>query len=282
MGEGGIKQNWVRAVWTLFLASWLLIVSVQALPPQRIVSGMPSVTEMLFALGLGDEVVGVTTNCNYPPEALKKEKVGGFFLNLEKVVSLRPDLVVMLEDAQKRDIEKFRAYGLNVYAINPRTVEEVMDSLLELGKVTGKEEKAREVVARMRERINKVRGKHCFLWFVLRRPKVMVIVGSNPLVVVGGATFIGDIIKYAGAENVTEKVRGAYPHYSFERLLKDDPEYIIIPRGVIRVEEMRFDSRWRSLKAVKIFIDPDIISRPGPRVVEAVEEIDRLINGKKT
>jgi iron complex transport system substrate-binding protein len=241
---------------------------------------------MLFALDLGDRVVGVTNNCNYPPEALKKEKIGGFFLNLEKIVSLKPDLVVMLEDAQKRDIEKFKAYGLNVYTLNPRTVEEVMDSLLELGKVTGSGEKAREVVAQMRERINKVRGKNRFLWFVLRRPKVMVIVGSNPLVVVGGGTFIGDLVKNAGAENVTERVRGAYPHYSFERLLKDNPEYIIIPRGVVRREEIRSDSRWQSLSAVKnkrvLFIDADIISRPGPRVVEAIEEIAHFINGQKT
>ncbi len=265
----------------LLLSFLIFLIGSAALAvPQRIVSGIPSVTEMLFALDLQDRVVGVTTGCNYPPEAAKKEKVGGFFLNLEKVVSLKPDLVVMLEDAQKRDIEKFKAYGLKVYTINPRTVEGVMDSLLELGKVTGKEEKAREVAAQMRERIGKVRDKHRFLWFVLRRPKVMVVVGNNPLVVVGGKTFIGDIIKYAGAENVTEKVRGAYPHYSFERLLKDNPEYIIIPRGVVKEAEIRADRRWRNLRVV--FIDPDIISRPGPRVVEAIEEIDRLINGKKT
>lgn len=254
--------------------------------PQRIVSGIPSITEMLFALDLGDRVVGVTNNCNYPPEALKKEKVGGFFLNLEKIVSLKPDLVVMLEDAQKRDIEKFRAYGLNVYTVNPHTVEEVMDSLLALGKITGKEEKAQALVADMRQRIGKVRGRSSFLWFILRRPRVMVIVGNNPLVVVGGGTFVGDTVKNAGAENITEKVRGAYPHYSFERLLKDNPEYIIIPSGVVREEEIRSDSRWQSLSAVRnkrvLFINADIISRPGPRVVEAIEEIAHFINGQKT
>ena len=93
----------------LVFVSWLLIIFPKgsfAEIPQRIVSGLPSVTEMLYALDLGDRVVGVTTNCNYPPEAKKKEKIGGFFLNLEKIVSLKPDLVIMIEDAQKRDIAR--------------------------------------------------------------------------------------------------------------------------------------------------------------------------------
>jgi iron complex transport system substrate-binding protein len=107
------------------LAFFVLSCPVLAFP-QRIVSGLPSVTEMLYALDLGDRVVGVTTNCNYPPAAKKKEKIGGFFLNLEKVVALKPDLVIMVEDAQRRDIDRFRNYGLPVFTIEPRSVGGVM------------------------------------------------------------------------------------------------------------------------------------------------------------
>ena len=124
--------------------------------PQRIVSGMPSVTEMLYALDLGDRVVGVTTNCNYPSEAKKKEKVGGFFLNLEKIVSLKPDLIVMIEDAQRRDVQKFKNYGLKVFTINPRTVSDVMDSLIKLGEVTGKRRRAEQLAAQMQRRIGRL------------------------------------------------------------------------------------------------------------------------------
>src|SRR3989338_7063207 len=117
----------------LVLFSFLLG-PVFAAVPRRIISGMPSITEMLFALKLGDRIVGVTNNCNYPPEALKKEKIGGFFLNLEKIVSLKPDLVIMIEDAQKRDIARFKKFGLPVYTINPRNVADVMAELVKLCK----------------------------------------------------------------------------------------------------------------------------------------------------
>ena len=143
---------------------------------------MPSVTEMLYALDLGDRVVGVTTNCNYPPQARKKEKVGGFSLNLEKVVSLKPDLIILVGDAQKREIDKFRNYGLKVYTINPRTVAGVMDSLREIGKLTGKERRAETVIAAMKRRLAAVQPAGLGLKLVLnKRPKVLAVVGNNVL-----------------------------------------------------------------------------------------------------
>jgi len=247
---------------------------------------MPSVTEMLYALDLGDRVVGVTSNCNYPSAVKKKEKIGGFFLNLEKVVSLKPDLVVMLEDAQKRDVEKFKNFGLPVCAINARSVTEVMDGLLKLGEVTGKKRKAEQLVSSMKSRITAVKPRRFSLLFVLKLPKVLAVVGYRPLIVVGGGTFIDDIIRNAGAENVAGKTRAAYPHYSFEELVREDPEYIIIAEGTIGKEEIRRDRRWQGLDAVKkgrvLFMDADVLSRPGPRVVDAIDGIARFINEKKT
>ena len=264
----------------------LLALPAWAKYPQRIISTMPSLTEMLFALDLGNRVVGVTNNCNYPPEAKKKEKIGGFFLNLEKVVSLKPDLIIMLEDAQKRDIEKFKNYGLPVYTINPRKVDEVMDSLIKLGEVTGKKRKAKILVADMKRRIAAIKQKDIEMMTVLRRPRVLVVVGSNPLIVVGGGTFIDDIIKYAGGLNIAREAKAAYPQFSFEKLMQENPDYIIVPEGVIKSAEIQEDSRWQRLAAVKnnriLFIDADILSRPGPRVVEAIEEIAKFIHGKKT
>lgn len=271
----------------LIVAAFLVTLALPVFAyPQRIVSGLPSVTEMLYALDLGDRVVGVTSNCNYPPQALKKEKIGGFFLNLEKVVSLKPDLVIMVEEAQKRDIEKFKNYGLPVYAIDPRSVADVMETLIKLGKLTGKERVAASLVARMKSRLAALQPRSFSLELILKkRPKVLAIIGNNPLIVVGGGTFIDDIMKQAGAENIAGSSRAAYPQYSFENLMKENPEYLIVPRGVITEKELLRDPRWRQLSAVRekkiLVIDADILSRPGPRVIDAVEEIAHFIYGKK-
>lgn len=250
--------------------------------PQRIVSGIPSATEMLFALDLGDRVVGVTTNCNYPPEAKKKEKVGGFFLNAEKIVSLKPGLVVMIEDAQKPDIQKFKSFSLPVFTLNPHTVDDVAESLIQLGEKTGKKWKAEVLARRIRYSAARFRPKVFSLDFILRRPRVLVVVGYKPLIVAGGGTFIDDIIKCAGAENIAAGARAAYPEFSLEKLLQTDPGFIVIPEGVLRLEEIKADARWQKLTAVKngkiLFINADILSRPGPRVGEAIEKIAKFVH----
>jgi iron complex transport system substrate-binding protein len=266
----------------LYLVSWLLVIPPAfADYPRRIISGMPSITEMLFALELDDRIVGVTNNCNYPPQALKKEKVGGFFLNLEKIVSLKPDLIVMLESAQARDIRKFREFGLPVHSVNPMTVIEVMGTMVELGEMTGAAETAEAVVEEMKRRILTVEAKVRNL----APRKVLVMVGYKPLIVVGGGNFIDDVIRYAGAENVAAQARAAYPQYSFEKLLEDNPDYIIIPEGMVGKDEIEADRRWQSLEAVRrgrlLFMDADILSRPGPRIVEAIEKIAAFIHEEK-
>lgn len=260
----------------LLILAAVLLTQVASALPSRIISGIPSATEMLFALGLSNEVVGVTTNCNYPPAAAGKEKVGGFFLNLEKVESLKPDLIVMVEDAQKRDVERFRNFGLPVYTINPRTVAGVLDSLTRLGEVTGATAEAALLVEQLKTRIASVEPPVDYLTLNLVKPRVLVIVGYQPLIVAGGGTFIDDVIKRAGAENAAANTRAAYPQYSLERLLKDNPEYIIIPAGVMKPGELK------GLSAKVLYIDADVLSRPGPRVVEAIEQIAGFIHGKKT
>lgn len=292
-GNKGKRKKGIRPFAFFFVKAFFFItalVAVMALTaltaladfPQRIISGMPSITEMLFALELDNRVVGVSTNCNYPPQALKKEKIGGFFLNLEKIVSLKPDLIVMLEDAQKRDIKKFKDFGLPVYTIDPQTVIEVMGTLVELGELTGTEEKAQEIVKGMKKIILLVEAEVG----ELPPKKVLVIVGYRPLIVVGGENFIDDVLRYAGAENIAAQAKAAYPQYSFEKLLDQNPDYIIIPEGVVESWEIEEDSRWQSLDAVKnsriLLIDADILSRPGPRVVEAIEEIAEFIHEEET
>ncbi|MDI6731895.1 MAG: ABC transporter substrate-binding protein [Candidatus Margulisbacteria bacterium] len=277
----------------LIFVLWVLILSpVFAVVPHRLISGTPAITEMLFALDLNEQIAGVTTNCNYPPAALRKPKVGGFFLNLEKVISLKPDLVIMDKDAQDKDIKKFRHYKLNVYVVNPKTIKGVMKTILELGKATGKEESSKIIVGSMEKRIEKVQERVknfrpnlmqvLTLWNpgVVKR-KALVIVGMDPLVVAGGGNFINDILNYAGVENVAGQAWTAYPQYSFEKLVSENPQYIIIPSNLISRRQIESDKRWQSLEAVRtgriLFINADILSRPGPRVVGAIEQIADFI-----
>jgi len=239
--------------------------------PQRIISGIPSVTEMLFAVGAGSKVVGVTTNCNYPPEVKKIDKVGGYSLNLEKLSALKPDLIILLEEAQKPEIGKLRDFGLPVLAINARTVAEVMSSLTKLGEVTGNRGRAERLVAGMKSRINAVKPRGI-------QPRVLVIVGFNPLIVAGGGTFIDDVVKYAGGMNIARNVKGAFPQYSIEMLSQEKPDFIILPEGSMNRTEIKNEIRGRGINSKLIIIDADILTRPGPRVVEAIEKITGAIN----
>lgn len=252
---------------------FLLIFSSASFAGQRYISCIPSLTEILYGLGLEEQVVGVTSYCNFPPEAQKKEKVGGVTMNLEKIISLKPDLLFLLEDAQKRDIEKLRKFHLPLFVINPRSVPEVAESIKKIGAVTGREEAAECLLKIMRERIAEVSQK------VKDKPKkkVFIVVGYRPLVTVGRENFINDIINLAGGENISAISKSPYPQFSFEELIKNDPEALIILEGLIPWEELKSDPRWKSLSAVRknmvLFIDPDMISRPTPRLVGAIERI---------
>lgn len=237
---------------------------------------MPSITETLFALGLGDRVVGVTTNCDYPPEAKKKEKVGQMVMNLEKIVSLKPDLIIMLQDAQQYDIWRLKGRGLPVVTINPHSVSDVMDSIKYIGSITGVTYEAQSLVNRLNYRLDRIgyltKG---------RVPKsAFVMVGYRPLVTTGKSTFVNDIITRAGFQNSMQG-GGEYPQVNFEELYRMNPDIVIIPVGLVSSYEVINDAKLSRLTAVTsgkiLWIDPDIFFRPGPRIVDAVEEISGFL-----
>ncbi|MBU0687354.1 MAG: cobalamin-binding protein [Candidatus Margulisbacteria bacterium] len=248
--------------------------------PQRIVSCMPSITEMLFAIGLEDRVVGVTLNCDYPPEAKQKEKVGRMTMNIEKILSLEPDLVVMLAGAQSKDIIKLKKHNLPVYVISPDIyVRQVMSSIGNLGRVTGNTKEAEALVNDMHARLEKIRAQIG----TEETKSVIVIVGTNPLIVAGSGTFIEDMVKNAGGRNIANQNGIPWPQYSLERIIIEDPDVIIIAKGIAEGKKGIYnDRRWQSLKAVKndrvLVVDADLISRPGPRVVDVVEQIAKFLH----
>lgn len=249
--------------------------------PSRIISTIPSNTEILFDLGLGKKIIGVTDQCNYPAEAKLVEKIGGVNINVEKVVFLKPDLVVMLYDAQRNEVEKLRSKGLNVLAVNPHSIKEIIDSVKLVGKVTGAHVKAQELASKMQNelsRINSMKKK-------FPKPKVFVLIYPEPLMTAGKGTFIDDAIKIAGGENIGASLRGDYPIMSFEKLLFAQPDYIIVSgKDQSEINAIKNSSKWQRINAVKqdkiMLVNSDIITRPVPRMVFSLGKIFNFIQGR--
>jgi iron complex transport system substrate-binding protein len=252
-------------------------------PPQRIVSVAPSVTEILFALGLGDRLVGVSSYCQFPPEALRKEKVGGYINpSLEKIVALRPDLVIGIAEGDlKTFVDRLAGLQIPVYITHPKDVSGVLASMENIGRVTFSLESARKITRRMKERIEaveaKVRGRP--------RPRVLHVLNFDPLLSAGKGTFVDDLIRLAGGRNIAEKASGKYPRFSMEEVLAQDPEVIVLASMKSQDplnEERRQWERWKTLSAVRrgriVVLDPDLIHRPSPRIVDGLEEMARALH----
>ncbi len=243
-------------------------------PPHRIISLAPGTTEMLFALGLGKYVVGDTTYCDYPPAARKIAKIGDVTVNYEKVVSLRPDLVVA-SDASRTAAARLRQLRVPVFAIAPTSYASVEQSLRQLGRLTGTLPRAQVVVARME-------AARAYAAQLARRsarhPAVLPVIGTNPLYVAGSGTFINDLIAQAGGQS-TVAISG-YAPYSKELALVHPPDFILADTTLQAA--LTADPVLSRLPAVRshhfIAIDPNILNRPGPRLADALELLARALH----
>lgn len=252
--------------------------------PQRIVSLAPSHTEILFALELGDKVVGVDKFSNYPPEAEKIEKVGGFSdPSLEKIASLQPDLVLGT-GLHKKLLPQLESLGAAVLLLESRDVEGALAHIQLVGRVTDRSRVAEQVVAEIRVRLERIKSKVQTVPQE-QRPWVYYEVYSEPIMTVGPHTLIHQLIEWAGGRNIAYDAQTDYPEFSAEAVIQRNPEVIIFPSfhgtASLTVEKLRARPGWGSIRAVKegrVYpIDADLISRPGPRLAEAAEELARLI-----
>jgi iron complex transport system substrate-binding protein len=282
-----------RRSWLMLFSLLLLGASLRAAgPPQRIISTAPSLTEMLFALGLGDRVVGVTTYCFYPPEARRKPKIGTYLKpDLEMLLHLKPDLVVAMQ--HYTDLKaRLAPFGIPILEVSNEMLAGVSESLLIIGRASGVEERAAEQVGALRRELEAVRAR------VQSRPmrRVMFVVGRTPgtvrdLVAAGGSTFLNELIELAGGVNIFGEAGVAYPKVSIEEVLARRPE-VIIDRGDMaetnRVTSehekavVQLWSRWSILPAVQArrvhAVASDAFVIPGPRVVEAARALARMIH----
>jgi len=255
---------------------------VLARPAERIVSLAPSITECLFALGAGDRVKGVTDFCNYPPEARLRQHVGGMINpSIEAVVGLEPDLIVLsMEGNVRDDFRRLTSFGMPVFVSNPRTLEGIYRSLRALGRLTGTEPSAQQIVAQLTLREDAVRSA------AGRTPPVraLLVVSLQPLMCAGSNTFIDELLRVAGGTNLASHARGTYPSYSRENVIADDPEVIIVMSDILSegAPLTALFPEWGSVLAVRthrVFrLEADIASRPGPRALDALETLFHLLH----
>lgn len=257
--------------------------------PKRIVSMTPANTEILFALGLEDRVVGVTKYCDYPPrvkELVEEGKVaviGGFSdPNIERVVALDPDLVLAAHSLQLKAIEQLEEKGVTVVGLDPKSLKDVLNDILLVGKVTGKEAEAKALVESMEQRIENVVSKTKEAQY---RPRVYYEVWHDPLMSAGPGTWINELIELAGGVNIFSDAKAPYPEVSSESIITRNPEIIIIKVGYmggVAKEEIKRRPGWEAIDAVRndrIYeVDENILIRPGPRIVEGLETLARIIH----
>lgn len=249
--------------------------------PERIVSVSPATTEILFALGLGDKVVGVSEYCNYPPQAEKKPKVGTFTApNVEAIVARKPDLVLTTGGVQAETLEKMKGLGLTVFAVNARTFDETIQDIKKVGQITGTEAEADRITKDMRERAEKVSKEVSALAASgTAKPRVFCELGyENGIWTAGSTSVISDLIERAGGDNVGDGSEGDYYEFSLEKLLAENPSVYLVGSGsMAQPGDVGKRPGFEGIDAVKngrVYVfDEDLVYRTGPRLIDGLESI---------
>ena len=279
-----MKENQAKL---LFLACALLLCCSTALIgyaeqnfPQRIISLGPSITEELYLLKVQDRLIACTLYCKKPKDAENKEKVGtAVEVSLEKIVGLKPDLVLATSLTNPKVIEKLKNLEIKVVNFSvAKSFTQICEQFLELGRIIGKEKEAKEIVHKAGTKVNAMKKK----LGNLPKLKIFVQIGARPLFAVTKDSFINDFIEFAGGVNIAYDSKSGL--YSREKVIKDNPDVIIITTmGIIGEEEKEIWKRHRVLKAVKnnriYIVDSDKFCSPTPlNFVEALEEMVRILH----
>jgi len=260
--------------------------------PKRIVSTAPSITELLYALGLGDRVVGVDRFSRFPPEALRKPKIGDYANpNLEAIAALRPDLVIIPVNPVKL-ADRLAVLRLKVLEIDQESLAKLYESFRVIGQATGTDTQAAKLGATVRTQLEAVRARAAGL----KRTRMMFVVGRTPnrldgLIVVGQASYLNEIIALAGGENVFRDAVASYPGVSLEEVLARNPDVIVDMGdmsdtvGVTEEHKREVTSLWERLSSVaavkqhRVYaVASDMYVEPGPRVVDAAKAFLEMLH----
>jgi len=246
--------------------------------PQRIISLAPSNTEILFALGLGDKVVGVTMYCDYPPEAQDKEKVGDYYgPDIEKIMALQPDLILATDFHRFDLIPTLAEQGFTVFAVAPQTLEDVLGSIQKIGTITGKEAEALELVNGMTSKMEEIEEQTEELE---EKPSVFYITWHDPMWTVGRNTWIDDLINIAGGANIFSQYFESGAMVEIEWVIFLNPEIIIASEWSYDWAQNATElASTNASQTGRIYtFDDDLAQRPGPRMVKGLEWFAHLIH----
>jgi iron complex transport system substrate-binding protein len=271
------------------LICFLLAAAALAAQPRRIVSTLPSITETLFALGLGDRVAGVSQHCHYPPEAAKLPKIGTFMRpNVEAILSLRPDLVILqakIPDSVAGQLERVK---LPVLEVEHGDLEKMLAGIRVIAGRCGVPERGVKLESEIRARLAAVRRRTAGL----PRRTLVFIVGRSPnsldnLIAVGRGSYLNELIAIAGGVNALATTALPYPKISLESMLGIQPDVLVdmgdMPEteGVTDEHKRQIVALWRrysSLKSRVYVVASDIFVVPGPRVADAAEQFERMLH----
>jgi len=253
--------------------------------PVRIISLAPSNTEMLFALGLEDRIVGVTDFCDYPPAALEKEKIGGCTTpNIEKIVALQPDLVLAADVNPLRVIEALEGLGLTIFGIEAVNLDDLLKDINTVGTITNKEAEAEALTDELAGRIEAVTEKTEGL-SPEKRPRTFYIVWHDPIYTCGRGTFAHDLIEDAGGTNIFADLEG-WKAVDIEAIIGRDPDAIIVTAmggtGSATWEWVTTEPRLKGVSARKngrvYYVESNWLERPGPRIVLGLETVAKYLH----
>jgi iron complex transport system substrate-binding protein len=250
---------------------------------ERVVSLAPNVTEILFALGVENRLVGVTHQCNFPPAAAAAKPKVGDTLNpsLETLILLKPDLVIGTAEGNRREtIDLLERAGIPLYGTHANTVPEIFASIRQLAELMSVPESGERLAGDLEARLGRLERRLAGA----PRPRVLVAIWLDPLITAGGDTFLNDVLRRAGAESVTASLSESWPRLSLEAVIESNPDYLVLPRLhslQARLDDLRARPAWRNVRAVAagriVWLDEALL-RPGPRIVAAIEDLARALH----
>ena len=248
--------------------------------PEKVISLAPAPTEILFAIGAGDQVIGVSEYCDYPEEALSKPKMGDFMNpNLELIVEQEPDVIFVAAGVQEDFINRLTELGSKVIVLDAENIEQVLKNISIAGQVTGHRQEAEELVAELEARIDEVKHKAASS---SQMPTVFFEVWDDPLMTAGPNSFINDLINLAGGKNIADDLPKRFAEFSQELLFERNPDIYMINNYAHTPEEVMARPGFNMLKAVQngqvYAIEDDLVTLPGPRIVDGLEQMAKLIH----
>ncbi len=255
--------------------------------PERVVSLAPNVTEIIFALEKEALLAGATIFSDYPKAATNLPKVGSYVrLNIEKIVSLSPDLCIGIKDGNpKKVIDKLEKLKIPVYAVNPQNLESVINTVIEIGLLLNAEKKAKILAEKMQKRIDKIKF---FVKKISEKPKIFFQIDTNAIISAGTGTFINELIETAGGINLACDSTQGYPRFGREQIIAMSPDIIVIASMKQDATFEKAKNKWtkfNSIPAVKndkiFFVNADLINRPSTRLVKGLEIFYELFSGNR-